>query len=155
MDRQIVLGEFKYRPYEETSTLPVNLKKGDQTRITFWWVNGVEKKLWVSPNELLLNVLRERLELTGAKYGCGLGECSACTVEIDGQPMLSCLTLAVAVDGKKVVTVGRNAKIEWRSCTLYTTVFYRLFGLSMRILHARLFGDVKMPFRRIAQTNGK
>jgi len=68
-------------------------------------VNGVEHHLSVRPNELLLNVLRERLDLTGAKYGCGIGECGACTVHLDGVPTLACLTLAVAADGCEVTTV--------------------------------------------------
>ena len=68
-------------------------------------INGKVHKVWVSGNELLLNVLREKLELTGAKYGCGVGECGACTVEIDGHPVLSCLTLAVSAAGKRIATV--------------------------------------------------
>jgi carbon-monoxide dehydrogenase small subunit len=68
-------------------------------------VNGVDHHLSVRPNELLLNVLRERLELTGTKYGCGIGECGACTVHLDGVPTLACLTLAVAADGCEVTTV--------------------------------------------------
>jgi len=68
-------------------------------------VNGVRRRLVVAPNELLLNVLRERLLLTGSKYGCGIGECGACTVQIDGEPVLSCLTLAVSAHGKEIVTV--------------------------------------------------
>ncbi len=68
-------------------------------------VNGVQRRLKVKPNELLLNVLRERLELTGSKYGCGIGECGACTVQLDGQPALSCLVLAIAADGSEVLTV--------------------------------------------------
>jgi len=68
-------------------------------------VNGVGYEIFVAPNELLLNVLRERLELTGTKYGCGVGECGACTVHIDGVPALACLTLAVAVDGSEILTV--------------------------------------------------
>jgi xanthine dehydrogenase iron-sulfur cluster and FAD-binding subunit A len=68
-------------------------------------VNGVAHRLWVKPNELLLNVLRERLHLTGTKYGCGIGECGACTVLLDGKPALSCLVLAVSADGKEVITV--------------------------------------------------
>jgi aerobic-type carbon monoxide dehydrogenase small subunit (CoxS/CutS family) len=68
-------------------------------------VNGEPKELLVAPNELLLNVLRERLQLTGTKYGCGIGECGACSVHVDGQPALSCLTLAVAVDGCRVTTI--------------------------------------------------
>jgi len=67
-------------------------------------VNGVKRELLVSPNELLLNVLRDRLGLTGAKYGCGIGECGSCTVILDGEPVLSCLTLAIGVDGSDIVT---------------------------------------------------
>lgn len=68
-------------------------------------VNGVRRELLAAPNELLLNVLREHLGLTGAKYGCGIGECGSCTVLLDGEPVLACLTLAVAVDGSDVVTI--------------------------------------------------
>ena len=68
-------------------------------------VNGQQSQAWVSPNSLLLNVLRDDLEFTGAKYGCGIGECGACTVLLDGRPALACLTLALAADGAEVVTV--------------------------------------------------
>ena len=68
-------------------------------------INGKSRKLIVKPNELLLNVLRDDLSLTGTKYGCGTGECGACTVLIDEEPVLSCLTLAVTVDKKKVTTI--------------------------------------------------
>jgi xanthine dehydrogenase iron-sulfur cluster and FAD-binding subunit A len=68
-------------------------------------VNGARHRVWVAPSDLLLNVLRERLEFTGPKYGCGIGECGACTVQIDGRPALACLTLAVAVDGAEILTV--------------------------------------------------
>lgn len=68
-------------------------------------VNGTTQRLEVASNELLLNVIREKLALTGAKYGCGIGECGACTVLVDGAPMLACLTLAVAVDGSNIVTI--------------------------------------------------
>jgi len=68
-------------------------------------VNGRDLALDVAPNELLLNVLRERLELTGSKYGCGIGECGACTVWLDGEPVLGCLVLAVSADGGDVRTV--------------------------------------------------
>ena len=83
---------------------PVRLEAGEVRTITLT-VNGVEHRLHVRPNELLINVLRERLQLTGTKYGCGIGECGACTVQLDGVPTLSCLTLAVAVDGREVMTV--------------------------------------------------
>lgn len=68
-------------------------------------VNGIKRELLVNPQDLLLNVLREQLGLTGAKYGCGIGECGSCTVILDGEPILSCLTLAVAVDGSEIVTI--------------------------------------------------
>ncbi len=68
-------------------------------------VNGKVVSVQVTANELLLNVLREKLELTGAKYGCGVGECGACTVEIDGAPALGCLTLALSAVGKQISTV--------------------------------------------------
>jgi aerobic-type carbon monoxide dehydrogenase small subunit (CoxS/CutS family) len=68
-------------------------------------VNGEEHRLWVTANELLLNVLRERLALTGTKYGCGIGECGACTVQLNGAPALACLTLAVTADGSEVCTI--------------------------------------------------
>ncbi|MCX8116580.1 MAG: (2Fe-2S)-binding protein [Desulfobacterota bacterium] len=77
-------------------------------------VNGVKRELLVAPHELLLNVLRERLGLTGAKYGCGIGECGSCTVLLDGEPILSCLTLAVAVDGGEVVTIEGLAGSDGR-----------------------------------------
>lgn len=68
-------------------------------------VNGIRHRLRVKPNELLLNVLRERLELTGTKYGCGIGECGACTVLLNGKPALACLVLAIAAGGSEVLTV--------------------------------------------------
>lgn len=68
-------------------------------------VNGRERNFDVPPNTLLLNLLRERLDLTGSKYGCGIGECGACTVLLDGEPVLGCMTLAVDCDGKTVETI--------------------------------------------------
>ena len=68
-------------------------------------LNGEWVELSVKPNELLINVLRDRLLLTGTKYWCGIGECGTCTVLVDGEPVLSCLTLAVDVDGREVVTI--------------------------------------------------
>jgi carbon-monoxide dehydrogenase small subunit len=68
-------------------------------------VNGVTRELLVAPNELLLNVLRDQLGLTGAKYGCGIGECGSCTVLIDGEPALSCLTLAIGLEGSEILTI--------------------------------------------------
>ena len=68
-------------------------------------VNGKTYKLEVDLHRSLVEVLRNELDLTGVKYGCGTGECGACTVLIDGKPWLSCLTLAVSVDGKEITTI--------------------------------------------------
>lgn len=68
-------------------------------------INGRQRSFDVPPNTLLLNLLRERLDLTGSKYGCGIGECGACTVLLDGEPVLGCMTLAVDCDGRTVDTV--------------------------------------------------
>lgn len=59
----------------------------------------------VEANLTLLNMLREDFDLTGAKEGCGQGECGACTVLIDGRPVNSCLLLAIEADGKDILTV--------------------------------------------------
>lgn len=68
-------------------------------------VNRRRQQFDVEPNTLLLNLIREKLYLTGTKYGCGIGECGACTVHLDGEPVLSCLTLAVEADGRRVDTI--------------------------------------------------
>jgi carbon-monoxide dehydrogenase small subunit len=68
-------------------------------------VNGEEHELLVEPNALLLNVLRDDLGLTGAKYACGVGQCGGCTVLMNGEAVLSCLVLAVAANGAKIQTV--------------------------------------------------
>lgn len=73
----------------------------------------VNHELWdieVEPHRTLLEVLREDLGLTGTKEGCGLGACGACTVLIDGAPILSCLTLAVDVENKSITTIEGLAK---------------------------------------------
>lgn len=75
-------------------------------------INGDAFKLSVAPNRTLVDVLRDDLGLTGAKAGCGEGACGACTVLLDGRPVLSCLTLAVEVQGKSVVTVEGLAEGE-------------------------------------------
>ena len=68
-------------------------------------VNGQDRVLDTQPDRPLLEVLREDLNLTGTKYGCGEGQCRACTVLVDGSPMISCVTPVRAVAGKKVTTV--------------------------------------------------
>lgn len=68
-------------------------------------VNGAVERVDVPSNMTLLQMLREKLALTGTKNGCEAGECGACTVLLDGQPVNSCLTLAVEVDGRQILTV--------------------------------------------------
>lgn len=68
-------------------------------------VNGSEEILNVPPNLSLLHMLRENLSLTGTKNGCEAGECGACTVLLDGEPVNSCIVLAVECDGKGVETI--------------------------------------------------
>jgi len=68
-------------------------------------LNGLPVEVQVKSNEKLLDVLRDKLGVTSPKYGCGAGECGACTVLIDGLSVRSCITLAVEVEGKSVVTL--------------------------------------------------
>jgi aerobic-type carbon monoxide dehydrogenase small subunit (CoxS/CutS family) len=73
-------------------------------------VNGEETPVSFAPYKTLLEVLREDLGLTGTKHGCELGECGACAVLIDGQPVLSCLELAVQCEGRDIQTIEGVAK---------------------------------------------
>lgn len=68
-------------------------------------VNGEIKEIEVEPNKTLLKMLREDLDLIGAKEGCGAGECGACTILVDNKPINSCLMLAVEVNGKEIITI--------------------------------------------------
>jgi len=68
-------------------------------------VNGAEERVRVPSNMTLLRLLREELGLTGTKNGCSAGECGACTVMLNGQPVNSCMVLAVEADGAEVTTV--------------------------------------------------
>jgi xanthine dehydrogenase YagT iron-sulfur-binding subunit len=83
-----------HHPITPTTTIPVSLA-----------INDREYRLDIEPRVTLLEALRERLGLTGAKMGCGHGQCGTCTVLVDGKRILSCLTLAVACEGKAVTTI--------------------------------------------------
>jgi aerobic-type carbon monoxide dehydrogenase small subunit (CoxS/CutS family) len=73
--------------------------------ITELQINGTKRRLEADPERSLLSVLRDDLDLTGSKYGCGEGRCGACTVLVDGRPVRSCTTAVGAVKGKKVQTI--------------------------------------------------
>jgi carbon-monoxide dehydrogenase small subunit len=68
-------------------------------------INGRKRQFDVETNKLLLNLVRDELYLTGTKYGCGIGECGACTVHLDGEAVLACMVLAVDADGRSVTTI--------------------------------------------------
>jgi 4-hydroxybenzoyl-CoA reductase gamma subunit len=81
-------------------------------------VNGRAQELAALGSALLLDVLRDQLGLTGSKQGCDGGECGACTVLVDGQPRLACITLAASVEGRKIETIealaqaGRMSRLQ-------------------------------------------
>ena len=68
-------------------------------------INGEARQLDVDPATPLLWVLRDTLSLTGTKYGCGIAQCGACTVHVDGQPVRSCVLPVSSVEGKKITTI--------------------------------------------------
>jgi xanthine dehydrogenase YagT iron-sulfur-binding subunit len=78
-------------------------------------VNGASVSLPVAPWVTLLDLLRERLQLTGTKKGCDHGQCGACTVLVDGKPINSCLKLAVTADGARITTIeglGADGRLD-------------------------------------------
>lgn len=78
-------------------------------------INGSDETLTLAPNRTLLEVLREDLDLTGAKRGCEIGECGACTVLVNGRPVNSCMVLAVEMDGAEITTIeglAANDKLD-------------------------------------------
>jgi aerobic-type carbon monoxide dehydrogenase small subunit (CoxS/CutS family) len=78
-------------------------------------VNGTRHELDIDPDVDLLSVLRNHLDLTGSKYGCGEGACGACTVLINGKPSRSCITAVSSVAGKEIVTIEgleKNGKLH-------------------------------------------
>ena len=78
-------------------------------------VNGTARQVEVAPGDSLLSVLRDTLDLTGTKYGCGEGQCGACTVVIDGQAIKSCQTKASQTEGRAITTIEgleRNGRLH-------------------------------------------
>lgn len=96
-----VAREYKDPPsyYDADGTIPITLR-----------VNGQARRLQIEPRVALLDALREYLHLTGTKKGCDHGQCGACTVHINGERQLSCLSLAVMSQGKEITTIEGLAK---------------------------------------------
>lgn len=80
-------------------------KTGMKKEIATFNVNGRPHEVILEPHKTLLEVLRDQLDLTGTKFGCGTGECGGCTVLINGNPILSCLTLAITAKDKQITTI--------------------------------------------------
>lgn len=78
-------------------------------------VNGTEHRVTAGNDESLLTVLRDRLQMTGTRYGCGEGQCGACTVLLEGEPTRSCITLASGTAGQEITTIEgleRNGELS-------------------------------------------
>jgi xanthine dehydrogenase YagT iron-sulfur-binding subunit len=92
-----------------TSAAPLPMRGPAATRVSLS-INALERHVSIEPRVSLLDLLRERLGLTGTKKGCDHGACGACTVLIDGRRVLSCLTLAIACEGREVSTIESLAR---------------------------------------------
>ena len=103
-------------------------------------VNGVKHEVSADPDVALLNVLRNQLDLTGSKYGCGEGACGACTVLINGNPVRSCITPVGSVAGKEITTIEgleKSGKLHAvQEAFLTTDVFQCSYCASGMILAA-------------------
>lgn len=90
-------------------------RSGAREEVVELRVNGTKHSVHTAPDRSLLSVLREDLDLTGAKYGCGEGQCGACTVLVDGRPVRSCITRVRAVARKRITTIeglARNGRLH-------------------------------------------
>ena len=113
-------------------------------------VNGVSHELQLEPRTLLIDLLRDNLKLKGVHRGCSEGECGACTVLLNGDPILSCITLAIQANGKEVLTVeglaedGRmRAIIEAFTENYAIQCGYCTPGILLSTYH--LLGSLKQP----------
>jgi carbon-monoxide dehydrogenase small subunit len=101
----------------------------DTRRVISLTVNGREHRLDVGNHETLVEVLRERLGLTGTKVGCNRGECGACTVLVDGEPIVSCMTLAIEHEGKSILTIEGLEDPRTRELDPVQQAFVDNFGI--------------------------
>ncbi len=97
-------------------------------------VNGEWYELTVDPGDRLVDVLRDRLGLTGTKEGCGEGECGACTVNLDGKAVLSCLMLAAQADGCNILTI-EGLQRRTRAPSAAKSICQRIRGYSADTAH--------------------
>ncbi len=88
----------------ESAPLPLNSAAGGQSEVVLS-VNGRDHHLTMDTRTSLLDALREHMDLTGSKKGCDHGQCGACTMHVDGERVLACLTLAVSMQGRLVTTI--------------------------------------------------
>src|SRR6516162_4442619 len=120
---------------EEQAKTPAEKPLSSLTDVTLK-VNGRTHQLRLDPRVTLLDVLRERLHLTGSKKGCDQGACGACTVHVGGRRVLSCLTLAVMAQGKEITTIeglADGSKLHpFKTRLLRATVFNAAFVLLAR-----------------------
>ena len=98
-------------------------------------VNGKDYELQVKPSATLLDVIREDLALTGTKEGCGVGECGACTVIMEGKAVNACIVLAIEANGKRYYHNRRPCR--WREAPSHSGGFCGDWWSSVRILYAR------------------
>jgi carbon-monoxide dehydrogenase small subunit len=89
-------SDVSYSPWEGAQTMKKTLR---------FTLNGESVEMEIEPHLTLLQLLRDKLELTGTKEGCGMGECGACTVLLDGKMVNSCIFPAMEVNGKNVITI--------------------------------------------------
>ena len=95
----------KNRNYESPVTNHENKENEAMKQIVNFTLNGESVQVEIEPHLTLLQLLRDKLELTGTKEGCGMGECGACTVLLDGKTVNSCIFPAMEVEGKSVITI--------------------------------------------------
>jgi xanthine dehydrogenase YagT iron-sulfur-binding subunit len=101
---QLVIPDGVADAAQTAAEQPTSAPEGSMQSVTLN-INGVDHELRIEPRVTLLDALRENLGLTGTKKGCDHGQCGACTVLIDGRRVNSCLTLAMAAEGSKIVTI--------------------------------------------------
>ena len=106
---QLFGGDVFADPIHESFTEELPLSLENSVPVAFK-VNGIKRTLEVDSRMTLLDMLRERLQLTGSKKGCDHGQCGACTIILDGRRVLSCLTLAATCNNKSVTTIEGLAK---------------------------------------------